>query len=94
MKASWTAGVAWMYGATITACFLRYSWKESPAQRPLAFMTSKGTPRRRYSSVDPIQMPWPCSGSRPAACAASPTLSRNLDLVRGRRVCMALYENR
>ena len=33
MKPSWM-GTAWMYGAMTTACFLRYNWKESPAQRP------------------------------------------------------------
>ena len=77
-----------------TACFLRYDWKESPAQRPLAFMTSKGTPHRRYLSVDPILIPCPCSGLKPAVRAASPTLSRNLDLVSGRRVIAALYANR
>jgi DNA-directed RNA polymerase II subunit RPB1 len=31
------------------ACFQGCSMKESPARRPLAFMTSKGTPRSRYS---------------------------------------------
>ena len=76
------------------ACFLKYSWKESPAQRPLAFMTSNGTPCRRYLSVDPILIPCPCSGSRPAARAASPTLSRNLDLVSAWRVFATLYTNR
>ena len=87
-------GVAWIYGAITTACFLKYSWNESPAQRPLAFMTLNGMLRRRYSSVDPILILCPCSGLRPAVRTASPTLSRNLDLVSVRRVFAALYANR
>ena len=92
-KPSWM-GAAWMYGAMTTACFLRYNWKESPAQRPFAFITSKGTPCRRYSRVDPILIPCPCKGSSPAARTASPTLSRNFDLVSVRRVFATLYENK
>ena len=68
------AGLAWIYGAIMTACFLRYRRNKSPAQRPLAFITLKGMPRSRYSRVEPILMPWPCNGSRPAACAALPTV--------------------
>ena len=75
----------------MTACFLRYRKKESPAQRPLAFITLKGMPRSRYSRVEPMRIPWPCSGYKPAACAAFPTRSRNLVLVRGLWVFLARY---
>ena len=70
------------------ACFRRYRRNESPAHRPFAFMTSKGTPLSKYSRVEPILMPCPCRGSRPAARAAFPTLSRNFVLVRDLRACL------
>ena len=93
MKSSWM-GVAWMYGVIITTCFLKYSWKESPAQRPLAFMTLNSTPQRRYSRVNLILMPCPCNGLRPTVHAASPTLSKNFAFVSRRQVFVALYAKR
>ena len=78
LVASFTTGIACMYGAmpVMMACFHRYNAKESPAHCPSSwtFITSKGTPRRRYSSVEPIWMPWPCRGSRLAARAALATV--------------------
>ena len=49
VNASCTAGTACIYGARICACFLRYRMKASLDQRPFTFITSNGTPRRRYS---------------------------------------------
>ena len=83
VKASCTVGAACMYGARICACFLRYRMNASLDQRPFTFMTSKGTPRRRYSRVHPIRIPWPCKGSSPAARAAFANSEMNMDLVRG-----------
>ena len=53
-------------------------WNELLCHRPLAFITSNFTPRRIYSGVAPILIPWPCKGSRPAAPAAKATCSINL----------------
>ena len=83
VKALCTVGTACIYGARICACFLRYKMKVLLDQHSFTFMTSKGTPCRRYSRVDPIRIPWPCRGSRPAAHAAFANSEMNLELVRG-----------
>ena len=68
----------------MTACWRRYSRKESLDQRPIDFTTSKGTPLNKYSRVAPIQMPWPLMDSMPSCEAARLSLLRNSFLVRGR----------
>ena len=49
MRLSWSAISvrSWRYGARINAWRLRYKVNESPDQRPMVFMTSKGVPCRR-----------------------------------------------
>ena len=79
-----TAGMAWIYGARICACFLRYRVNASLDHLPFTFMTSKGMPQRRYSRVEPILIPCPCRGSRPAARVALASSAMNFDFVRGR----------
>ena len=83
IKVSCTVGTACLYGVRICTCFLRYKMKALLDQQPFTFMTSKGTPCRRYSTVDPIWIPWPCKGSRPAVWVAFANSEMNLDLVRG-----------
>jgi len=51
---------------------------------PSDFITSKGTPRRRYSRVDPMRVPCPCRGSKPAAFAAPVSALMNAGLASGR----------
>ena len=53
------------------------------AHLPFTLMTSKGTPCRRYSSVDPMCMPCPCRGSRLALVAAVARAFKKAGLVRG-----------
>ena len=72
VKASCTVGTACIYGARICACFLRYKMKALLDQWPFTFMTLKGMPRRRYSRVEPIWIPWPCRGSKPSARKSGP----------------------
>ena len=56
-------------------------------------MTLKGTPHRRYSSVDPMCMPCPCGGSRSALVAAVARAFKKASLVRGQWVFLYWYAN-
>ena len=77
----WSTGCACIYGARIWACLVRLMRNASLAQQPLIFMTSKGTPRSRYSSVVPMHMPCPWHGSRLAAWAVLARALMNAVLV-------------
>ena len=84
VNASCMAGTAWIYGVRICMCFLRYRVNALLDHLPFTFMMSKGMPWRRYSRVEPILIPCPCRGSRPAARAALASSAMNFDFVRGR----------
>ena len=60
---------------------------------PFHFDDFEGTPRRRYSSVDPMHMPCPCRGSRPALVAAVVRAFKKAGLVRGQWVFLYRYAN-
>jgi hypothetical protein len=67
MKFSSTSGTACMYGARIWACFI----------------TPKGVPLGKYSSVKPMRLLCRWHGSRPAALAATAAVRINSVFVRG-----------
>jgi len=68
------------------ACFLRYKANAFPAQRPWDWMTSKGMPRRRYSSVPPMRRLWPFRLGELILSASLLILLVSSLLLRGRRL--------
>ena len=65
----------------------------SLAHLPFTLTTSNGIPHRRYLSVDPMQMPCPCRGSRPALVATIARAFMKAGLVRGWWVFLYWYAN-
>jgi len=90
-----STGDACKYGAKIMACLRRYSVNALPAQRPCDWITSKGTPRSRYSKVPPIRRLWPLRFGRLNRFASLLILLVNSFLLRGRRLPLeCVQENR
>jgi hypothetical protein len=83
-----------MYGASFCAWRRKSIVNASDAQRPLAFMTSMGIPRSRYSRVDPMRMPWTCMKSMSAALNAAVKRFLKAVFVSGCLLVLWRYEKR
>ena len=83
-----------MYGAMIMACWWRYKVRASLDHQPRDFMTSKGTPCSKNSSIPPIRIPCPLRSISPRAVATVLILSKKVLLVNGQKPLRCLYANR